>query len=160
MLAIPGTHRYTIGLLSRTIYKDGIIVESDKQDKYTVTFDYITISRDIYWYINLTKLNFELPEKLLYGIKFLEFKPYKPFGISKDLAVMPVFTKPIELDINGEVYRVLARYPDYAINKTGKIHPINNNVRYRLYSCNKSNNYESVSLYDRYFRSYKQRYTL
>jgi len=77
---------------------------------------------------HIENLNLKIPKGITYNEQTVVFKPYKPFGISKDYPYIPIFKKPIEichLEDKG-VYRVIARYPNLAISNGGRLISLDN----------------------------------
>ena len=92
-----------------------------------------------------------IPDNFKSYKKNIEFKPYKPPHNSKDeFPLMPVaYRKPLEFYYNRLIYRIVPRYPAYAVSYTGDI--INYYTKVKLDKI-KLGNYYRVTVYDPFFK--------
>jgi len=94
-----------------------------------------------------------IPEEFKKHAKKIEFKYYKPPLKSKhDFPIMPVaYRKPLEFYYNRLIYRIIPKYPSYAVSYTGEI--IN---YYSKTSINKIKvgEYYRVSVYDPWTKTF------
>lgn len=70
------------------------------------------------WFINLTVFGLEFTPETRHGLDYLEFVKTKKFSSKVKSDFLPVFTQPVL--IRGQ-YRLLARYPRYAISADAKV---------------------------------------
>ena len=154
MLKIPNTTSdYEIGILSKKIWLNGSMLNPVKDNNiYTVKFGNIKLTREIEWYRYLSLLNIELPIDYVSHLKYLVFYKYKPFGVSKDYPVMPIFKKPLEITYNNITYRVVPKYPRYAVSSNGYLITINGE---EVTGATIPGSYRYCKIYDPYARGFK-----
>ena len=97
MIQIPNTLNMFIDLETNEVYKNGIKLAY--ADHYRLEFNNLVIKRSIEWIRHFTILNIKIHPDYVYALKFLKFKEFKPFGVSKAYNMLPIFSKPIEITI-------------------------------------------------------------
>lgn len=91
-----------------------------------------------------------IPEDFSYYKQYIKFVQHKPPKKHKtSFPLIPVATKPMEFIYNNDVYRIIPRYPAYAITNYGKL--INYYTKTPI-TVREANDYLRVSIYDHYFR--------
>ena len=109
----------------------------------------VPVKKPLIWFKHLTMLGLVLPEQFKYEIVNIEFKDYKPFGVSKDYNMMPVFKESVVYNIDNTDYRLIARYPMYAISCDGSVYNLKYNMIMRDYYSSVFK-YRVISLPDTY----------
>ena len=137
MIQIPNTLNMFIDLETNEVYKNGIKLAY--ADHYRLEFNNLVIKRSIEWIRHFTILNIKIHPDYVYALKFLKFKEFKPFGVSKAYNMLPIFSKPIEITIDNNVFRLLALYPNFCITKNGKLYNLLNKkyvnvIRYTFFN--------------------------
>ena len=75
-------------------------------------------TRPVSWFKNLAVFGLEFTPEVQHGLEVLEFVQTKKFSSKVKSDLLPVFTQPVL--VRGQ-YRVLARYPRYAISADAKV---------------------------------------
>lgn len=102
--------------------------------EYRITIGGINITVNKEWIKYFAIYNLSFPLEYNYCIKQLIFKPAR-FKNKKEskLSKFPFFKKPIEITYKDKVYRLLARYPYYAVSNEGEVINIVTKVVYTQY---------------------------
>ena len=109
----------------------------------------VPVKKPLIWFKHLAMLGLVLPKQFKYEINNIEFKNYKPFGISKDYNIMPVFKEYVVFNVDNVDYRLIARYPMYGISCDGIVY----NLKYNMVMKNYYSpifKYKTISLPDTY----------
>lgn len=120
-MLIPNTNYKIDRNIKRIFLNDKIIKPIDGVYNITVN-DELVLNKDYLWLERLTILNLVLPNDFHYALEYLDFHEHTPYGVSKDVNFIPIFRKPIYYD---KIYRIIARYPSYAVSNTGIVKNIN-----------------------------------
>ena len=102
MIQIPNTLNMFIDLETNEVYKNGIKLAY--ADHYRLEFNNLVIKRSIEWIRHFTILNIKIHPDYVYALKFLKFKEFKPFGVSKAYNMLPIFSKPRPDELNNLVF--------------------------------------------------------
>lgn len=98
-------------------FKDITDIFKDDNNLFKIEINGYEIIKPIEWFIIYATYK---PDYILnIDLNNLDFKDYKPYGVSLDIDIMPIFIKPIYYTYNGIKYRLLSRYPGYAVDENG-----------------------------------------
>lgn len=111
---------FKIDIVNKRIINGETIIP--KQNVYTIQIGRETITKEFDWFFYIAVYSLKLP--VLFNNKYSNFNfvDYKDVWFRKyEIDKIPIFKEPIEHKINGEMFRVIPRFPKYAISKTGKL---------------------------------------
>lgn len=116
---------YEVCLVSKTLINSTTneLIEPDENGLYNLVIGSTKFKRDINWLILFSILKPELPMEFNDRYDNIEFVKHKP--VFKRRFYVPytiVFKEPLHVELNGEEYRLVPRYPKVAISKYGRLY--------------------------------------
>ena len=71
--------------------------------------------------LHLRNLDLQFPKEVEWAKEYIVLKPFKPFGVSKEYPMIPLFSIPVEVSCLADkiVYRIIPLYPNVMVSKIG-----------------------------------------